>query len=127
MRPLLGITILACLVLLTPPPVRGASARQPAIRLDVDGTEAPGHILHARERIPVQGGTLTLLYPKWIPGHHAPTGPLVDVAGFHVTAGGKDVPWRRDLKEPYMVRCELPSGAREVDVTFDYLIPMGDG
>jgi len=127
MKPLLGIPILACLVLLMALPARGATARRPVIHLEVDATQAPGHILHTRERIPTQGGTLTLLYPKWIPGFHAPNGPLVDVAGFHVSVGGNDVPWRRDLKEPYMVRCELPSGAREAEVTFDYLIPMGEG
>ena len=128
MRPPLGIPTLACLVLLAQSPAEGASTpRQPSIRLDVDATEAPGHILHARERIPVEGGALTLLYPKWIPGFHAPNGPLVDVAGFHVRVGGKDVAWRRDLVEPYMIRCELPSGSREAEVTFDYLIPFGEG
>ena len=127
MRLLLGIPILACIALLSAPHAEGASAKRPPIRLDVDATETPGHILHARERIPVGGGTLTLLYPKWIPGFHAPNGPLVDVAGFHVRVLGKDVAWRRDLVEPYIVRCELPSGAREAEVAFDYLIPMGEG
>ena len=64
MRLLLGIPILACIPLLSAPHAEGASAKRPPIRLDVDATETPGHILHARERIPVGGGTLTLLYPK---------------------------------------------------------------
>lgn len=142
MKPPLGIAVLALISLIAAPRVEGApspskdasrlpesgqATGRPTIRLDVDATEAPGHILHARERMSVEGGTLTLLYPKWIPGWHAPNGPLVDVAGFHVKVGGKDVAWRRDLLESYRIRCDLPSGAREADVTFDYLIPFGEG
>ena len=26
-------------------------------------------------------GDLTLYYPKWIPGEHAPDGPVIDLAG----------------------------------------------
>jgi len=62
----------------------------PTISLSVDATEAPrSKIFHARMVIPVSGKELTLYYPKWIPGEHAPDGPLVDTAGITFTANGQ--------------------------------------
>ncbi|MGA9719888.1 MAG: M61 family peptidase, partial [Acidobacteriaceae bacterium] len=46
------------------------------IVLHVDLSDAPRHILHARETIPVSAGPLELEYPQWIPGDHRPTGPI---------------------------------------------------
>ncbi len=55
----------------------------------MDATEAPRKIFHARMTIPAKPGTLTLYYPKWIPGEHGPTGPIQDLAGLKFTANGK--------------------------------------
>ena len=49
------------------------------IRLDLDATQAPTGVLHAHMTIPATAGSLTLAYPKWIPGEHAPNGPLGQV------------------------------------------------
>src|SRR6266545_4704554 len=59
----------------------------PTITLAVDATEAPRKIFHARMTIPATPGAMKLLYPKWIPGEHGPTGPVVDTAGLKITAG----------------------------------------
>src|SRR5215475_11664240 len=72
-------------------------AAGPTISLSVDATEAPRKIFHARLRIPATPGTLTLYYPKWIPGEHAPDGPINDLAGLKFSAGGQTLKWRRDL------------------------------
>ncbi len=52
-----------------------AWAAGPTVSLAVDASTAPRKIFHARLRIPASAGTLTLYYPKWIPGVHRPTGP----------------------------------------------------
>ena len=57
------------------------------IEVQVDASDAARRLFHARVRIPREPGPLTLLYPKWIPGEHGPTGPLADVAGFRIKAG----------------------------------------
>src|ERR1700730_7903330 len=67
------------------------------IRLAVDASQAPQKILHSHIEIPVQPGPLVLYYPRWIPGEHMPDGPIINVAGMKFTAGGKTIPWRRDL------------------------------
>src|SRR5262245_28744883 len=46
------------------------------ITLNVDATDTTRQILHATLTFPVRPGAFTLLYPKWIPGEHGPTGPI---------------------------------------------------
>jgi predicted metalloprotease with PDZ domain len=105
---------------------RPAASARP-ISLEVDAREAPRKIFHARLSVPASAGPLTLLYPKWLPGEHGPTGPITDVAGLRITAGGKTLAWKRDPVEMYAVSVDVPEGASEVDVAFDYLSPAGGG
>ncbi len=95
----------------------------PNISLVVDATEAPRKIIHARLRIPVTPGTLTLYYPKWIPGEHAPDGPVIDLAGLKFSASGKPLKWRRDLLDGWTINVEVPAGENEVQADLDYLEP----
>jgi predicted metalloprotease with PDZ domain len=99
----------------------------PAITLSVDATEAPRKLFHARMTMPVSPGPLTLVYPKWIPGEHGPTGPIVDLAGLKLSAGGKTVSWRRDDVDMYAFHLEVPAGAHELDVALDFLSPTFAG
>ncbi len=94
--------------------------------LAVDATDAPRGVFHSRMVIPASPGPLTLAYPKWVQGEHAPSGPIMQVAGFTVSANGKALPWRRDPLEMFLVKVEVPAGAREVEVTLDYLSPPED-
>src|SRR3954451_8951603 len=93
------------------------------IELAVDATDAPRGIFHSRLVIPAAPGPLTLAYPKWIQGEHAPTGPVMQVAGFTVAAGGKELAWHRDPTDMFLVHVEVPAGAAAVEVTLDYLSP----
>jgi predicted metalloprotease with PDZ domain len=103
---------------------RGAEpAQSRPIELSVDATEAPRKLLHARLVIPATPGPLTLYYPKWIQGEHSPSGPIADLSGLKIQAGGKPVPWRRDDVDLYAFHCTVPDGADAVEVTLDYLAP----
>jgi len=66
------------------------------ITLAVDARETPRKLLHARETLPVAPGALTLVYPKWLPGEHAPDGPITDLVGLKFSGGGRQLAWRRD-------------------------------
>ena len=72
--------------------VAQASAAGPAapaigtIKLWVDATQAPQKIIHAKETIPVHAGALTLYYPEWIPGEHAPDGPVANLCLLYTSA-----------------------------------------
>ena len=55
------------------------------IRLSVDATDLAHAIFKVRETIPVAGpGPLTLLYPKWLPGYHAPQAEIALRAHCHL-------------------------------------------
>jgi predicted metalloprotease with PDZ domain len=97
------------------------------ITLTVDATEAPRKLFHAQMRVPVSPGPLTLVYPKWIPGEHGPTGPIINLAGLKFVAGGKTIPWRRDDVEMYAFHLEIPAGAKELEISLDFLSPTFAG
>jgi predicted metalloprotease with PDZ domain len=105
--------------------VLGASALAagPTVSLAVDATDAPRKIIHAKLRIPATPGTLTLYYPKWLPGEHAPTGPVIDLTGLKFAASGKALKWRRDLRDGWTINVEVPAGENEVLADLDYVEP----
>jgi predicted metalloprotease with PDZ domain len=94
------------------------------VKLTVDLTRAPDHIVHATMRIPATPGPMTLLYPKWLPGEHGPTGPIKDIAGIFVKAGGKDIGWSRDPRDMFAFRVQVPAGISEIEASLDLLVPM---
>jgi predicted metalloprotease with PDZ domain len=97
-----------------------AQADKP-ITLLVDVSDAPRKMLHARLSIPVQPGPLTLVYPKWIPGEHGPTGPIEDLAGLVFTAEGQTLPWQRDDVDMFAFHLKVPPGATLLDCKLDFL------
>ena len=98
-------------------------ANPPTVTISVDATTAPRKIFHASLKIPASPGDLTLYYPKWIPGEHAPDGPVVDLAGLKFSASGKPLKWRRDLLDGFTIHVDVPAGESEVSAELDFLSP----
>jgi predicted metalloprotease with PDZ domain len=98
-------------------------ADAPTITISVDATHAPRKIFHASLRIPASAGDLTLYYPKWIPGEHAPDGPVVDLAGLFFKANGQTLKWRHDLQDGFTIHVDVPGGVTEVEAELDFLSP----
>jgi predicted metalloprotease with PDZ domain len=94
-------------------------------RLQVDATDAPRNILHSVVTVPVAPGPLTLVYPKWIPGNHRPTGPIQNLTGLHIKAGARELDWQRDLEDMWSFHLQVPNGTRELQVSFDTLTYNG--
>jgi predicted metalloprotease with PDZ domain len=88
-------------------------------RLHVDATDAPRNILHSTVTIPVTSGTVTLVYPKWIPGNHRPTGPIQNLTGLHVKAGMQELDWQRDLVDMWAFHLQVPPGVTELEASYD--------
>src|SRR2546425_3492714 len=97
-----------------------SSAFAAPIVLRVDATEAPRKIYHAELTIPASPGPMTLFYPKWIPGEHAPTGPITDLAGLRITSGSRTVVWKLDSVELFAFHINVPPGASTIDVKLDF-------
>jgi predicted metalloprotease with PDZ domain len=112
---LAGLALLLC--------AASQSGQTPPITLEVDAREAPRRLLHARMRIPARPGPLTLLYPKWLPGEHGPTGPIADLAGLRIMGAGRPVSWSRDPVDMYAFHLEVPAAAESLEVSLDFLSP----
>jgi predicted metalloprotease with PDZ domain len=100
-----------------------ASAAPVPLQLKVDLSDAPRRIIRATETIQARPGPLTLVYPKWIPGEHGPTGPLADLSGLRFSAGGQPLAWRRDGEDLFAFTVEVPPGATRVEVAMEVLEP----
>jgi predicted metalloprotease with PDZ domain len=123
-RPVVLLAGLAALSL-----AAGAAAQTAAtsITLALDASQVGERILHVRSEIPVSPGPLTLLYPKWIPGEHGPTGPLANFVDLHLSAGGKEIAWERDPVEMYALHVTIPPGATRLSTQADFLFPAESG
>ena len=95
------------------------------ISLTVDLTKTPQKLLKAHEVMAAKPGPMTLYYPKWIPGEHGPDGPISSLTGLHFKSEGKEVPWKRDLLDPFTFHVDVPAGASKLEADYDYIEPEG--
>lgn len=92
------------------------------MQLTVDATDVTRGIFKIHQRIPVStAGDLVLLYPKWLPGHHSPSGEILKVAGLRVTANGQMLKWVRDPLNVYAFHVNVPQGVSAIDADFQFL------
>jgi predicted metalloprotease with PDZ domain len=98
-------------------------ALPPALTLDVDARDIAHGIQHAHETLPATPGEMSVVYPKWIQGEHAPSGPVVQVTGLKFTAGDRVLSWTRDPLDAFRFRVSVPEGVATIDADFDYLSP----
>ncbi|UUR07186.1 M61 family metallopeptidase [Sphingomonas glaciei] len=94
------------------------------MRLEVDASDLRQGIWTIRQTIPVaQAGRMTLLFPQWLPGNHAPRGEIDKLAGLTFTAGGQKLRWKRDPVDVFAFHLDVPAGAGEVEARFQFLTP----
>jgi predicted metalloprotease with PDZ domain len=91
------------------------------IRYQADATDLERRIVSVREVIPVAPGDLTLLYPEFLPGNHADTGPIQLLSGLTITGGGRRIEWLRDTVNPYAFHLDIPADVTEIELSFEWL------
>jgi len=71
----------------------------------------------------VDSGKLVLWYPLFVPGNHAPSGPIQNIAEFRVFDGqGRAIEWNRDPAEPARIIVEVPrDSAGDLTIETAYL------
>jgi len=106
---------------LPPVPAVEDRAYPGVIRYEADITDTERRIVSVRQTVPVSAGPMVLLYPKFIPGNHAPTGPIQLVGGLAITGGGRTIQWVRDTVDPYAFHIRVPEGVSEIEVRFQWL------
>ncbi|MBW2578284.1 MAG: PDZ domain-containing protein [Deltaproteobacteria bacterium] len=101
-------------------------AKEP-VEIHVDMRHAPQRILHAQLEMPVEPGPLTLLYPKYMPGEHGPTGPISELVALVIKANGEPIAWNRDSHDVFTFYVDVPAGVSELEIELDYLPPRTGG
>ncbi|MDQ3282722.1 MAG: M61 family peptidase [Acidobacteriota bacterium] len=97
------------------------------IQVTVDATDAPRKVFHAHEVVQATPGPMRLAYAKWIPGEHGPTGPVVNMVNFRVSANGQPIAWTRDPQNMYLFNIDVPAGVNAINVDLSYLAPTDAG
>ena len=93
------------------------------IHLTVDASDLERRIARVHESVSGIGAETVLLYPKWLPGTHAPEGPIDRIAGLRITANGAQISWTRDPVDVYAFRVHTGPGIKSIDIDFEYLSP----
>lgn len=92
------------------------------MRLQVDARNVTQGFVDITQTFPVaEAGPMVLLYPKWLPGTHAPEGEPANLAGLSFTVNGKPLAWTRDPLDMTAFHIDVPRGARSVEARFQYL------
>ena len=92
------------------------------MHLVIDCSKPSRGLIEAKLTIPVsstsKAGTISLWYPKWVPGSHGPGGPIANIAGLQVhDTDGERLNWRRAPGEVYRLEVEAPSGSEAIHVS----------
>jgi predicted metalloprotease with PDZ domain len=101
------------------------------VQLEVDATDLEHRVFDVREVIPVRPGPLTLFYPRWLPGNHAPTGPIEQLAGLTIRAlaapagaPGQRIEWRRDPVDMHAFHLDVPRDVGALELRFQFISPL---
>ena len=112
---ILGVTLSFCT----------AQAADLVVRLDARSI-VRGRV-HTELTLAAHSGPLTLVFPKWIPGEHGPTGPLETLVGLEIRANGQALHWLRDSRDMYAISLTVPSGVTQLDIALDTGLPTDGG
>lgn len=98
------------------------------ILLDVDASDNARGLFRVTETIPLAPNTrrITLLYPQWLPGNHAPTGPITQLVDLQFEANGQKLQWKRDPVELWAFHVDVPAGVSSVTARFIHTAPLQD-
>ena len=121
MRVQFGKAMLAAALLLT------GAAQAADLTVRVDAREIARKRVHTDLTLAVKSGPLTLVFPKWIPGEHGPTGPLDTLVGMTIRANGTQLTWARDPRDMYAIHVTVPSGASRLEIALETGLPVEGG
>ena len=99
-----------------------AAAQKTPIMITADLSDGARKLYHAEIDMPVKAGPLEVTTPLWIPGTHAPNGPISDITGVVFTANGAVIPWRRDDVQLSAFHVTVPRGVTTLHVHLDCVV-----
>jgi predicted metalloprotease with PDZ domain len=105
-------------------PGTAASAAAP-LTLLVDARDVRRGVLHVALDVPNAGGPTRLVFPKWVPGEHAPANPVVNLVLLSGSVDGRRVAWLRDPVDLFAFTFAVPPGAATLALRYDVLLAPG--
>jgi predicted metalloprotease with PDZ domain len=121
MRKAWSIPLASTLLLLAAPALRAATD----LTVRIDARDIARKHVHADLTLAARPGPLVLVYPKWIPAEHAPSGPLDSIIGLEIKANGTRLEWKRDPLDMFSLAVTVPPGADHVDISLDSGLSTG--
>jgi predicted metalloprotease with PDZ domain len=116
----LGYSLLCTSLVMLLPCV--AACQTTVLDVAVDVRELPRHLIHSEIRLSAASPSLTLWFPKWVPGLHGPDGPVHNLAGLAMlSTRGEALNWRRDDEDMWRFHVDVPEGVDQVLVKLDYI------
>ncbi len=104
-----------------------ALAQAADLTVRLDAREIVRNHVHTDLTLAVKSGPLTLVFPKWLPGEHMPSGPLDTLVGMTIRANGQPLTWQRDPKDPFAVSLTVPAGVSRLEIALDSGLPTEGG
>jgi len=97
-----------------------------AMTLAIDASDTSRGLYRVTQTIPLPSGMrrLTLLYPQWLPGNHAPRGPIAELVGLEFSAGGQPLRWERDRIDVNAFHLDLAGASGPVVARFVHTSPL---
>lgn len=118
---------------LAQPPATASAPALPAewpgtMGLAVDATDLDRRIVHVAQTVPLaatdQPRRVALRFARYLPGGHGPYGDVTRLAGLVVRAGEQRLAWQRESADPFTFWVDVPAGATELQLAFQYLAPV---
>jgi predicted metalloprotease with PDZ domain len=103
-------------------------AQSQTMRLRVDATDLPRHLVRAEAVIPVEllnrdaEGRADIWYVEWVPGNHNPSNPIQNLVEFRATDDrGRTLKWSRNYAHTVHKTIEVPGDAKELRLSYAYI------
>jgi predicted metalloprotease with PDZ domain len=102
------------------------------ISLRVDASDLDHRVMRVQQTLPVRASSraqpLSLYFPRWLPGNHAPNGDVSRLAGLKINTrsakGESSLAWTRDPLDAHRIQLQLPAGTTALEMQFEYLSPV---
>ncbi len=114
---LAGISLALGVVLLFP---HRSQAQTTALTIRVDASLPASGKIPVKVSLAASPGPLTLAFPRWLPGMHAPESPLGNYGSIAIKATSSVLEWRRDPYDPYLIHTTVPQGATNLEIGYNY-------
>ncbi len=119
----IGLALLASLIVnicLAPAALADTSASD--LQITLDATDISRKLIQSTITINRGDDSLSVLFPKWIPGLHGPCGPIENLAGFKAfDHSGAPIPWERHFSDPFRFNVHSSATQYPVTVTLSYI------